>query len=200
MEKLERSRWAAVAGALLATAAVGWIGTARGAPSSEEITLQARITDPGGQPITNTLTLHFRLVDEKGVGVGTPAWSETLTDVSVVNGILSVVLGSQNPLTPSLDLAGGERFIEIWLGSDTSGQRLGAVKVTAAAYAVAAGSAERIWNPATGTADDIAALDSRYVLASGGGADVVRTVNDRDLGLRCVGERDRQLPVDRSRW
>lgn len=74
-----------------------------------EMNYQGFLTDDLGSPINDTVDLSFGIYDV-AVG-GSELWTESLTDVEVVDGVFSVVLGSGTPLTSSL-FDGGDRFLE----------------------------------------------------------------------------------------
>ncbi|MCO5169114.1 MAG: hypothetical protein M9894_22450 [Planctomycetes bacterium] len=137
-----------------------------------QLTFQARLTTPQGQPITGVHAFTFHICDAP-TGDGR-LWSES-QDALVTNGLLSVVLGRDTPLSPAvLDPAGGsDRYVAIELAGD----EVARVKLTATAYSIVAGVANAVWDPASSTGLDLSALDARYVQTGGSGGGVLRTVN-----------------------
>jgi hypothetical protein len=134
-------------------------------PSSRtQLTFQARLTSPNGQPLSGEFALTFRIYDDSTGLV--PLWSEVhdgtaLPRPRIVNGILSVVLGQTLPLDGAVFDPGGtgERYVAVEL----AGEELCRVKLTATAYAVAATVANTLWDPRTSTVVDAQTLDDRYV-------------------------------------
>jgi hypothetical protein len=61
------------------------------------ISYQGRLTDDGGNPVAGTLAMIFTIYD----GAGVSRWTESQPAVEVVNGLFSVVLGSQAALPDS---------------------------------------------------------------------------------------------------
>ncbi len=82
--------------------------------SAQQIPFQGRLLDDG-RPFNGTATIDFN--------IATPAWSETKSNVSVVDGYYSVVLGSDTPLPE--DLFGDNR--EISMDLTVNGEDLGSV-------------------------------------------------------------------------
>src|SRR5215471_15840677 len=78
------------------------------------LTHQGRLFDDGGQPISASQLVIYRVYD--AATDGSVLWTETLP-VSFDNGYFSVELGTMTPLTNDL-LAGGPRFLAIQVGAD----------------------------------------------------------------------------------
>jgi len=74
------------------------------------ITYQGRITDGGGEVVTDgAYTLTFSIFDAAESGIA--KWTETHPNVPVVNGIFSVALGASVPLTDEV-FSGGAAYLE----------------------------------------------------------------------------------------
>lgn len=142
------------------------------------VTAQVRIATPTGQPISGDLSLTFRIYD--AATGGNKLWEEvhdgtSLPKVRSTHGMVAVVLGQREALTPAVfdPVGADDRYLAVVL----AGSEVGRVRLTSVGYAVAAVSAGGLWDSSTNTSLDIAALDSRWVLASGTGGGVVRTLN-----------------------
>lgn len=62
---------------------------------------QGYLKDTGGQPVTDTLGITFRIYDlETG---GTALWTEADAAVSIINGYFSAILGETNPMNLGFD-------------------------------------------------------------------------------------------------
>jgi hypothetical protein len=59
----------------------------------ELVNYQGFLTDSGGNPVSNTVTLQFSIWDASSGG--TQVWNETHNNVPVRDGYFSVLLGSQ---------------------------------------------------------------------------------------------------------
>ncbi|MDH3628426.1 MAG: hypothetical protein OEV00_14670 [Acidobacteriota bacterium] len=97
------------------------------------VNYQGRLTDnsPQQNPLTATLAMEFAIWDDPVGGV--ELWSEVWASVDVNNGIFSVLLGSNGtPLTPSVFVSGGSRYLEITVGGETLAPRQ---QMGSAAYA-----------------------------------------------------------------
>ncbi len=85
-----------------------WCSTVVGAVP-QLINYQGRLTDTGGNPLTEIVALAFTIYDDS---IGTTAlWTESHATVQVTNGLFSVQLGKSTPI-PALVFAGSMR----WLG------------------------------------------------------------------------------------
>jgi len=83
-------------------------------------------------PVTGELDIEFDLfVDEVG---GIAFWTETYIDVSVINGIFNVILGSTNPLDPD-DFTGDPLWLQITVDGEVMSPRK---KIVSTAYTVRA--------------------------------------------------------------
>ncbi|MCK4427372.1 MAG: tail fiber domain-containing protein [candidate division Zixibacteria bacterium] len=112
------------------------------------INYQGMLTDDAGDPITDTLNIEFKIYDSQTLG--NLKWSETQTDVSIIDGLFNVVLGSVNPIDT---LSFSENYwLEIKVGTEVMPTRL---RFTSVGYAYRAEMAD--------TAD--------YALAAGGAGD-----------------------------
>ena len=126
MSRRIRVMTATVVGAFLAMAVILGAGrllastlASHSAPTI--VNYQGYVTDAGGSPISNTVTLVFRIWDASSGG--SEVWSETHNNVPVNQGYFSVFLGSQGtPLTPSV-FSSTSRYIEVTFGATTFGRQ-----------------------------------------------------------------------------
>jgi hypothetical protein len=114
-------------------------GAAQAAEVPTVMNYQGRLTDntPEQAPIDTGLPMVFRIFDAASGGV--EQWSESWPSVSVVQGIFSVLLGSNGvPLPPSVFGGGADRYLQIEVDGEVllPRQQLGS-----AAYASKAESA-----------------------------------------------------------
>ena len=88
--------------------------------STGTIAYQGRLADAGGNPLTNTYNMIFRLY---GVAAGgTPLWEEQWTgssSVSVSDGLFNVMLGSLTPIPQSVITSNSNLFLGITVGTDS---------------------------------------------------------------------------------
>ncbi len=93
---------------------------------------QGVLTDDQGQPLADgTYTLHFRLAAEDAPG--TTLWEEQHADVSVSDGLFSVVLGSTEPLDLPFDVP-----YVLGISVDGGAEMTPLVNLTAAPYSLRA--------------------------------------------------------------
>jgi len=89
------------------------------------INFQGRIADTLGEPITGTRSITFRIYDaESG---GSLLWNETHANVTVRDGIFSVLIGSVSAVNLSFD---GQYYLGVQVGGDpemTPRQRIASV-------------------------------------------------------------------------
>jgi len=79
------------------------------------ISYQGRLTDDGGEPLTGSYDITFGIY---AMPSGSSLlWSETHSDVSIVNGLFSVILGSQTAL-PDTVFIDNDRYLGITIGED----------------------------------------------------------------------------------
>ena len=122
MTRRTRVVMATILGAFLAVVALMGAGrllasTLAADPAPTIVNYQGYLTDAGGNPISNTVTLQFSIWDASSAG--NQVWTETHNNVPVVNGYFSVFLGSQGtPLTPSV-FASDSRYLEVIFGATT---------------------------------------------------------------------------------
>ena len=82
------------------------------------INYQGRLTDHTGMPIFgDTIQMRFAFLDGDTSAAGL-LWGETQANVTVQNGIYSVLLGSVNPIPPSA-LAASEVYLEVRARGET---------------------------------------------------------------------------------
>jgi len=111
------------------------------------INYQGMLTEESGDPITDTLDLEFGIyTQETG---GTAEWSEAQNQVSIIDGLFNVILGSVDPNGVNLDFS-EPYWLEVVVEDDTMPR----IQFTSVGYAYRAQRAD--------TAD--------YALGGGGGA------------------------------
>jgi hypothetical protein len=75
------------------------------------INYQGMLTDTGGNPLTDTLNITFRIYDQSSSG--SMLWDETQNDVEIISGLFNVILGSVDPVELPFD---EDYWLEIDLG------------------------------------------------------------------------------------
>lgn len=110
------------------------------------INYQGRL-DSAGVPINGTKDLTFSIYGDTAA-LTAASWTETQTNVQVVNGVFNVLLGSTTTLPSSLFTSAGERYIGVKVGS--AAELKPRFKITSVAYAMRAASADVA--PVSGTA------------------------------------------------
>ncbi len=65
-----------------------------------QVSYQGRLTDNGGLPLTDTVSLKFSIYNSPGGGIA--LWTETQPAVAVTDGIFHVLLGSVTPLSEAV--------------------------------------------------------------------------------------------------
>ncbi len=114
------------------------------AASTGTIAYQGRLADSGGSPITATVNMIFRLYSASISG--TPIWEEQWTgsnSVQVSDGLFNVMLGSVNPILPSVIASNANLFLGITVGTDSEMNprvQLGSVPFATQALTVPDGS------------------------------------------------------------
>lgn len=143
-----------------AAAALAWAAPAA-AQVPTSTTFTARITD-GDDVLAGSHAFVFRIFDaETG---GTQRWSESHPDVPVEDGLVSVALGANAPLGPTV-LNGDPLWVEIALDGETMSPRL---PLRSVPYASRAGDAATLGGtPASAFAPAGHHHDPTYVDASG---------------------------------
>jgi len=160
------------------------------------INYQGVLTDSGGTPLNQDVSITFRLFD--AATAGTAAWSETQT-VTVSNGVYSVQLGQSTPL------AGVDFTVDYWLEVEVGGEILTPRQaLTSVPYAMTAATAENVnlnsnftlgtqWISADGDDEGLFVSDSGHVgvgtatpvaslSVAGGEWDVATTEGDFRIG------------------
>jgi len=105
--------WAASAGAFPLAAPLA-AGTSTGT-----IAYQGRLADSGGNPLTGTYTMAFRLYSTAGGGA--PLWTEEWTgsnSVQVSDGLFNVMLGSLAPIPQSVITGNSNLWLGVTVGTD----------------------------------------------------------------------------------
>ncbi len=114
------------------------------AASTGTIAYQGRLANSAGAPITDTLSMSFRLYS--AVTGGTPLWSEQWSGpngVKVSDGLFNVMLGSLTPIAQSVITGNSNLFLGITVGTDdemTPRVQLGSVPFAVQALTVPDGS------------------------------------------------------------
>ena len=93
---------------------------------SPVMTYQGSLTDLAGRPLTRAVPMSFRIFSE--TEGGNANWEEFQSSVDVVDGVFTVALGAERPLTADL-FGGAESYLEISVDGEalTPRQRLGSV-------------------------------------------------------------------------
>jgi hypothetical protein len=80
------------------------------------INYQGMLTDDGGNPLNETVSITFKIYnDSLSVSPGDKKWEETQTGVEVVNGLFNVVLGKVSSL--NLDFS-EDYWLDITVGAE----------------------------------------------------------------------------------
>ena len=111
------------------------------------INYQGMLTDTGGNPLTDTLDITFRIYDQSSSG--SMLWDETQNNVEILDGLLNVMLGSVDPIELPFD---EDYWLEIDVGPgeiltprvrlSSVGYAFRAKMADTASYAIEAVSAE----------------------------------------------------------
>jgi hypothetical protein len=107
--------WAQTAGAIPLPGHL----TAPDAPSTGTIAYQGRLADAGGNPLTATVNMEFRLYS--AATGGAPLWSELWTGangVQVSDGLFNVMLGSLTPIPQNIMTGNSSLWLGITAGTD----------------------------------------------------------------------------------
>jgi len=135
-----------VVGGLLWAGSVGALSLrapAANQTSTGTIAYQGRLADSGGDPITDTVNMEFRLYETCG---GVPLWEEHWTGsngVQVSDGLFNVMLGSLTPIPQSVITGHDTLFLGITVGTDDEMRpcvQLGSVPFAVQALTVSDGS------------------------------------------------------------
>lgn len=96
------------------------LGAPLAAPTSAPtIAYQGRLADAGGNPLTDTYNMIFRLYNVAAGGV--PLWEEQWTgssSVAVSDGLFNVMLGSLTPIPQTVITGNSNLFLGITVGTD----------------------------------------------------------------------------------
>jgi hypothetical protein len=123
---------------LVVAAALCLPGTAR-AQVPPLISYQGTLVE-NAFPASGTFTIAFRFYDTPTDGTPLAGWEETRSDVPVSDGHLRALLGSETPLPEDL-FAGREA---VYLEVEVDGETLPRLRVASTAYALHAGTADRV--------------------------------------------------------
>ena len=131
-----------------------------------ELSYQGRLTDDVGTAVDTTADLTIVIfADEAGT---TPLWQETHPDVTVVNGLFDVVLGSINPI-PDTVFNGEVRWLGMQIESGPMSTVL--VPILSAAYSIKSSHADTAGFAASSNwylEDGVLRTSQQYGLSRGG--------------------------------
>ncbi len=85
--------------------------------STTTLPYQGRLTSNEGTPITSTVAMTFNLYNV--ASGGSSLWSESWASVSVNSGLFSALLGSTNPISPTLITENPSLWLGIKVGTDS---------------------------------------------------------------------------------
>lgn len=162
---------------------------ANAAPPST-LAYQGSLAGPGGNPITGSLNITFRLYDQPSGGLA--LWSETQAAVDVDGGNLIVELGGSTPLPRSV--WGRQLYLGVQIAGDS--EMLPRPALTASPYALRAGGTMRrtLVVSAEGTpAQNGAALLARVASISDASASSPVAV-ELDAGIFDLGSQQLVMP------
>ncbi len=97
--------------------------------------------DSSGVPITGTRNLTFSIYSDTA-SLTAPLWTETQNNVTIMNGIFNVLLGSATPFSGTLFTNPGERFIGVKVG--TASEMKPRLKIASVAYSLRAEQADGV--------------------------------------------------------
>jgi len=153
------------------------------------INYQGMLTDDSGNPLTGTYDITFIIYDDPGPTGGNIKWSETQYDVSVINGLFNVILGSANPIDLPFDQ-------DYWLDITVEGEHMPArLRFTSVGYAYRAMVADTAYATAPGAgshwsvSDFVLYTNNFWGIARGGAGNVLYgdSVNTMvNLGAACT--------------
>jgi hypothetical protein len=146
------------------------------------VNYQGRLTDnsPDQNPVDANLPMEFHIYDVSAGGA--PLWSEVWAGVDVVDGIFSVLLGSNgSPLGSSVFTGGSSRYLEVIVNGETLSPRQ---QIGAVGYADQAANADSSENVAcTGCVSSADIADSTIT-----GTDIAaNTIGTADIATDGVG-------------
>jgi hypothetical protein len=155
------------------------------------INYQGMLTEEG-DPITDTLDLEFGIYTQEAGG--TPEWSETHTQVPIIDGLFNVILGNVDPDGVDLDFS-QSYWLEVVVEDDTMpriqftsvGYAYRAHWADTASYAEVGGAADNAW--VRGTPDSVLYTIRLLGIAKGGANNMLYgTLRDThvNLGVSCT--------------
>jgi hypothetical protein len=101
------------------------------------INYQGRLTDPVGQPVADdTYSIQFSIYADSAITMTPALWTET-QNVSTTTGLFAVLLGSLNPINPSI-FDGSIRYLGIKIG--TNPESTPRTPIVSVPYAMVAGN------------------------------------------------------------
>jgi hypothetical protein len=137
------------------------------------INYQGMLTDDSGSPLTDTVDVTFIIYDDPGPTGGNIKWEETQYDVSVINGLFNVILGTANPINLAFDQ-------DYWLDITVEGEHMPArLRFTSVGYAYRAMVADTAYVTTPGAGSNWAVSDSvlytnkKWGIARGGAGNIL---------------------------
>jgi hypothetical protein len=106
-----------------------WLTTLCLADIPKLINYQGMLTDDAGYPLTDTVSINFKIYNAPSGG--DKRWEETQTDVAVTEGLFNVILGGATVGGIDIDFA-EEYWLEVTVEGEQTGERL---RFTSVAYA-----------------------------------------------------------------
>lgn len=85
------------------------LGLAAGESQADTVSYQGFLRDDDGSPLAGPVDLTFRIYS--AASGGSALWTESFTDVGLVDGVFSILLGQTTPLTETL-FNGSPRWLE----------------------------------------------------------------------------------------
>ncbi len=152
------------------------------------INYQGMLTDDLGDPVTDTLDLEFGIYTQEAGG--TPEWTETQTQVPIIDGLFNVILGSVDPNGVDLDFS-ESYWLEVVVEDDTMPR----IQFTSVGYAYRAMVADTAYATAPGAGSHWSVTDSvlytnkYWGIAKGGAGNVLYgdSVHTHvNLGVACT--------------
>lgn len=132
------------------------------------INYQGKLTDSGGQPITATKAITFRIYNvESG---STSLWQETQS-VTINKGVFNVLLGSVNDLNLTFDVP---YYLGIQVGGDA--EMTPRQRITSSGYALRAETVDKIGLPFYISGLELKYIDSKHIKVTSGVADIAGVI------------------------
>jgi hypothetical protein len=163
------------------------------------INYQGMLTDDGGNPLNETVSITFKLYnDSLSVSPGDKKWEETQTGVQVVNGLFNVMLGRVTAL--ELDFW-EDYWLDITVGAEHLPDR---IRIASVGYAYRASVADsaRAATPGSGSNwglnGSVLQTNEYWGIARGGAGNILYSDSARtqvNLGVACTTGSEGDLPL-----